>query len=150
MSSEEVEKYFQVLETELVSEKNWQYIRLTREWTKQFPTAAGVYAIRENGQLAYVGETGSIRARMNDLLNTQNHVIRRTIGNLKYKDLEGFAKATSYKKFLPEIEEKLNEWIQNKLEVNVLVVRLGRKEFEEHIYYKHKPKYNNKGKRESK
>jgi hypothetical protein len=87
---------------------------------------------------------------MADLLNTQNHVIRRTIGNKKYKDHLGFEKATSHKKFIPDIEAKLNKWIESKLEVSVLEVSLGRKEFEEFLYDKYEPKYNNKGKRKSK
>jgi hypothetical protein len=109
-----------------------------------------VYLIRESGIICYVGETGSIRERMRDLMNTQNHVIRRSIGNSKYKDYEGFEKATSRTRFVPEIETNLKKWIEDKLEISTLVVPFGRKEFEEHLYDKYKPKYNNKGKRTSK
>jgi hypothetical protein len=98
MTTQEIQKYLQGLEQKLLSDKYRQSIKLTREWAKQFSTDAGVYLIRENGKISYVGETGSIRARMTDLLNTQNHVIRRTIGNTKYKDHSGFEKATSQKK----------------------------------------------------
>lgn len=150
MTQQEIKKYLQELEQKLLSDKNRQSIELTREWTKQFPTEAGVYLIRENGQISYVGETGSIRARMADLLNTQNHVIRRTIGNVKYKNHPGFEKATSHKKYIPEIETKLNKWIKSKLEISILAVELGRKELEEFLYEKYKPKYNNKGKRTTK
>lgn len=149
MTQQEIKTYLQGLERKLLSDKNRQRITLTRDWTKQFSTSAGVYIVRENGQISYVGETGSIRARMSDLLNTQNHVIRRTIGNTKYKDLRGFEKATSHKKFIIEIETKLNKWIESKLEISTLVVDLGQKELEEFLYDKHKPKYNNKGKRTS-
>jgi excinuclease UvrABC nuclease subunit len=150
MTTQQITTYLQGLETKLCSKTNRQLIILTREWAKLFPTNAGVYLIRENGVISYVGETGSIRERMKDLLNTQNHVIRRSIGNKKYKDHKGFEKATSHKQFIPEIEAKLNKWIEGKLEISTLVVDLGRKEFEEYLYDKHKPKYNNKGKRTSK
>lgn len=149
MTTDEINNYLQGLEQKLLADKNQQRITLTRNWTKQFSTFAGVYLIRENGQICYVGETGSIRARMADLLNTQNHVIRRTIGNTKYNEHIGFEKATSHKKFIPEIEIKLNEWIESKLEISTLAVDLGRKELEEFLYEKYKPKYNNKGKRQS-
>jgi len=150
MTTQEIKKYLRGLEQKLLSDKNRQSIKLTREWTRQFPTEAGVYLIRESGQISYVGETGSIRARMADLLNTQNHVIRRTIGNTKYKDHSGFEKATSHKKFIPQIETKLNKWIESKLEISILAVELGRKELEEFLYDNYNPKYNNKGKRTSK
>ena len=147
MTTQEINKYLHRIEKKLLSESIRQNIVLTREWTKQFPADAGVYLIRENGEICYVGETGSIRARMTDLLNTQNHVIRRTIGNTKFKTHLNFEKATSYKKFNSEIELKLNKWIENKLEISYLKVELGRKEIEEFLYEKHTPKYNNKGKR---
>ncbi|MBB6004900.1 GIY-YIG nuclease family protein [Arcicella rosea] len=150
MTPQEIKIYLQELEKKLLSDNNRKSIKLTRDWTKQFPTDAGVYLIRESGEISYVGETGSIRARMADLLNTQNHVIRRTIGHTKYKDHISFEKATSQKKFIPEIEIKLNNWIESQLEVSILTVELGRKELEEFLYDKHKPKYNNKGKRTSK
>jgi len=147
MTIQQVHTYLHDLEKSLTSEKIIQKIQLTRIWANQFPIHAGVYLIREKGVISYVGETGSIRERMKDLLNTQNHVIRRNIGNTKYKDNLGWEKATSHKKFIPEIEKKLNKWIESHLTISVLKVDLGRKELEEYLFEKHKPKYNNKGKR---
>lgn len=149
MTPQDINTYLQKLERKLLTDKNRQYIKLSRAWTKQFSSEAGVYIVWENGQICYIGESGSIKARMTDLLNTQNHVIRRTIGHAKYKNCPGFEKATARKKFIPEIEIKLNKWIESKLEVSVLEVSLGRKELEEYLYEKYKPKYNQKGKRMS-
>lgn len=122
-------------------------IHLTREWANEFPKEAGVYIFFNGDQICYVGETGSIRARMKDLLDTRNHVIRRNIGNTKFKGTTGFRKATASKKFVKIIEIKLNKWIERNLKVSTLVVDLGRKELEEYLYAKYKPKYNKKGKR---
>lgn len=94
-----------------------------------------------------MGETGLLRSRMKDLLDTRNHVLRRKIGNTKFIKLPGFQKATSSKNFNPGIEDKLNKWIESNLEISTLAVDLGRKELEEFIYDKYdKPKYNSKGK----
>ena len=149
MNTQDVKKYLQKLEQELLANKNWQNIELSLEWTKPFSDNAGVYLIRENGKICYVGETGSIKARIKDLRNTQNHVIRRSIGNTKYKNHIGFEKATSTKKFVHAIETKLDKWIQSKLEISVLEVSLGRKEFEEYFIDKYEPIYNNRRKRGS-
>lgn len=148
MTKLEVNTYLRSLERKLLSTDNWQKIELTRKWANKFPQEAGVYVVREDDIICYVGETGLLRSRMKDLLDTRNHVLRRKIGNTKFIQLPGFQKATSSKKFIPGIESKLNKWIESNLEIATLAVDLGRKELEEFIYDKYdKPKYNSKGKR---
>lgn len=148
MTKQEVNAYLRSLERKLLSTDNWQKIELTREWANKFPKEAGVYVVREDNIICYVGETALLRSRMKDLLDTRNHVLRRKIGNTKFKHLPGFQKATSSKKFIHGIEDKLNIWIESNLEIATLAVDLGRKELEEFIYDKYdKPKYNSKGKR---
>jgi hypothetical protein len=71
------------------------------------------------------------------------------LGNLLFKDHDGFEKASSRKRYNPEIEAKLEEWMESNLEISNLVVPFGRKELEEYLFEKFKPKYNNKGKRTS-
>ena len=83
-------------------------IGLTREWTKIFPSEAGIYLLWENGELCYVGETGSIRGRMQNLLNTLNHQVRRSIANRHLKNHEGFVKGSSTLKHPDEIEKLLD------------------------------------------
>lgn len=148
MTEQEINSYLKSLERKLTSSNNWKRIHLTREWTKQLPNEAGVYIIRENDTICYVGETGLLRSRMRDLLDTRNHTLRRNIGNSRYAKEPGFQKATASRKFNPAIEARLNKWIEANLEISTLVVGLGRKELEEFIYDKYdKPKYNSKGKR---
>ena len=133
MTQEQIKSYLEELEIKLCSESEQHSIELNRVWARQFPVDAGVYLIRENGIICYVGETGSISERMADLLNTKNHVIRRNIGNIEYKNEVGFDKASAKKGYVPEIEAKLNKYIVSKLRVSALVVELGRKEFEEYL-----------------
>jgi hypothetical protein len=80
LTIKQINEYFAELEKQILSGLIKQRLILTREWTKQFHSEAGVYLIREKGIICYVGETGSMRERMRDLLNSQNHVIRRNIG----------------------------------------------------------------------
>ena len=150
MTKEEINNYLKELEQELCSENNRKSVEMTREWAKKFPDAEGVYLVWENGKICYVGETGYIRGRMYDLLNTRHHTIRRTVGNERYKDRPDFNKATSYDRFSDEIEAELNQWMEKNLEISTLEVKLGRKELEEHLFEKCDPKYNNRGKRKSK
>ena len=150
MTSQQIKNYLHQFEIKLLADNNWMNVQINREWAKKFPKDAGVYIIRENGEMCYVGESGSIRARMLDLLDTRNHVIRRNIGNTKYKNTPGFETATANKKFNPDIENKLNKWMERNLEISTIPVELGRKELEEYLFLKYnKPKYNKKGKRGS-
>jgi hypothetical protein len=150
MRKDKILKYLASMEKQLLSKSSERTIELTRAWTKTFPIDAGVYLLRENGIISYVGETGSIRGRMSDFLNTRNHVIRKNIGHANFSDHINFTKASSKVKFHDSIEVLVEEWMKSNLKVSVLPVEFGRKELEEYICLNHKPKYNNKGKRLSK
>lgn len=131
ISKEYAIEYFNSICECLLKTENRVPILLTRDWANSFPKDAGVYCIFQNGILKYVGETGSIRGRMSDLLNTKNHNFRRLLGREKFSDHNGYKKANSYEGFIPEIEYSLNNWIINNCEVSYLEIHIGRKEFED-------------------
>lgn len=147
--NERIKQYLEKLEFELLSTAKRELITISREWAKKFPIEAGVYILREGGEICYVGETGSIRGRILDLLDTRNHVIRRKIGELKFSNTLEFKKASSRKKYPQVIEERINQVLEDNFEISVKIVSIGRKELEEQIIEKHKPKYNTKGRRKS-
>lgn len=147
MTKTEIEEYLLKLEHNLLIESKREIIELTREWAANFPDSAAVYLFRENGEVCYVGETGSLRGRMNDILNTKNHTARRNLGNTHFSYLPTYEKASSSKSFADDIEEMLNDWIKKRLTLSFIKVDLGRKELEERIFSKLQPKYNKKGKR---
>lgn len=147
MRKTEIEEYLLKLEHKLIIESERKTIELTRDWANSFPNQSAVYLFREDGEICYVGETGSIRGRMNDILNTKNHTVRRNLGNSYYSDYPNYEKATSKKSFTDEIELMLNDRIQKHLTLSYILVDLGRKELEERLYAKLNPKYSLKGKR---
>jgi hypothetical protein len=49
----------------------------------------------EDGKLVYVGESGSLSGRVMDMLDSRNHTVRRALGELRFKDMPGYKKATS-------------------------------------------------------
>jgi GIY-YIG catalytic domain len=146
-----VEKYILDLKISLVGKGNWEKIQLTREWTSKIPQEAGVYVLKENSKLVYVGETGNLRGRMNDLLDTRHHSVRRTIGKKYFNNVKGFIPATTKIKFPDHIERLVNKYITENLKIAYLRVPLGRKELEEFIekdIYK-EIKLNSRGKRKT-
>lgn len=142
-----IEDYLNKLVKKLVSNKNKIKIGLTREWARQFPSEAGVYVLFEAGELVYVGETGSIKERMTDYLDTRHHTVRRKIGKFNFSNIKGYKSATSKLKFPPHIEKMVEDWLKEKIKLCYVVVSLGRKELEEKIIYIYKPKYNTSGNR---
>ena len=127
-------------------------ISLNRQWTSTVPSKAGVYALKEGKEIVYVGETGNLKGRMNDLLDSRHHTVRRTIGKRMFSTQKGFIQATTKIKFPDKFEVLVNEHICNKLKLTYLTVDLGRKELEELIEQEIKPeiKLNNRGKRKAK
>ena len=150
MNKTQIEEYLIKLENDLLNNSEKLEIELSRNWANSFPNEAAVYLFREDGEICYVGETGSIKGRMNDILNTKNHTLRRNIGNHYFSDLPNYEKPSSRKGFCEEIETLLNEKIITNLTVSYVLLNLGRKELEERIYDKFSPKYSIKGKRGTK
>ncbi len=129
----DVEEYLLMRKSELLHEGNWQRIELSRKWTSTIPAEAGVYVLRESNELVYVGETGNLQGRMNDLLDSRHHTVRRTIGERMFAHYVNFSPATVKTKFPPHIEELVDNHIGSNLSIAFIKLSLGRKELEELI-----------------
>ncbi|MBK8702688.1 MAG: hypothetical protein IPN33_03115 [Saprospiraceae bacterium] len=55
-----IENYLAKLENELINGE-WKLVETVPNWAEKFVSDAGVYAVREEGQICYVGETGNIK-----------------------------------------------------------------------------------------
>lgn len=144
-------KYLELFRDKLLEPTNFTTVNLTRQWANTMPSSAGVYIFKENGKIVYVGETGNLRRRMKDLLDSRHHNIRRTIGAMYYSNIGGFLKATNKIKFPPHIEILVNDHIIHKMEFGYPEVSLGRKELEKMIekFTGKDIRLNNRGKRKS-
>jgi len=142
-------KYLQYLSDKLLDECDRHQIELTRAWASNFPSSPGVYIFRDKAEIIYVGETGNLRGRMKDMIDTRNHVLRRSIGKKLFCEIEGFQLATASTKFIDSIEDMLNTHIKENLTVCCMAVELGRKELEEKIQKDFQPEYNQKGLRKT-
>ncbi|SFO40911.1 hypothetical protein SAMN04488519_106149 [Algoriphagus ornithinivorans] len=147
MTKTEIEEYLLKLEHKLLIESERHAIELTRKWANSFPSESAVYLFREDGEICYIGETGSLKGRMADILNTKNQTVRRNLGNSHFSELPNYEKASARKSFTDDIELLLNDLIINHLTMSYILVDLGRKELEERLFDKLKPKYSIKGKR---
>ena len=72
--------YLETLKDKLLHPNNFTQVTLTRQWANTIPSKAGVYAFKQDNKVVYVGETGNLRGRMKDLLDSRHHTIRRSIG----------------------------------------------------------------------
>lgn len=132
--------------SELLDKSQRHPISLNRTWASRFPDAAGVYAIFFNGKVVYVGETGKIRARLSDLIDTRNHTLRRSLGKGLFSEKEGYQSASAKNKFPDHIENLVNSVLEQ-MAVAVLPISLGRSEIEEYLVDKYNPMFNSKTKR---
>jgi len=144
-----MEKYLQSFCDHLSDISNADPIELTRAWARTFPKRSGVYSIFDKRELVYVGESGSVRGRMMDLLDSRHHVLRRNLGSALFRGEPEFISATSKTKFPPQYEAQLNDYIQSQLKICVVTVSLGRKEIEEWLIESYDPTHNKKRRRTS-
>ncbi|CAN7343911.1 GIY-YIG nuclease family protein [Paenibacillus sp. LjRoot153] len=142
-SIDSLEAIITEVEEELSSAK--RYKLYSENWTKDLPSLGGVYIIRNEEQVVYVGETANIKARMHkDMKNTQNHTIRRNIGKYHFSGHSEYYPASSKKKYATSIEELIDEQCKNNLTVSAVGVYVGRLEVEEYLIIKYEPIYNSK------
>jgi GIY-YIG catalytic domain len=104
---------------------------LRRSELTDVPAAPGIYAIYENEDLIYVGESGSLKERIGDLFRTKNHSFRRSLGAERFSHLPGFVRATTRQGFVAEIEAELTKLCEDCLSILIVPVNFGRKEIEE-------------------
>ena len=132
-----IEKYFKQVKSHLLNKRNRIPLQLSRQWCKSFPKDAGVYCFFIDDNLGYVGETGSLRKRLADLLDSRNHTLRRTVGEKYFSKVKGYAKASSSIKFPVHVELLVEKWMAEHLKVSLFPVKIGRKEFEEWLQHIH-------------
>jgi hypothetical protein len=63
--------YLEHFSNKLLAADNWQSIILAREWANGISKKAGVYAIKHDTDIVYVGESGSLGGRMKDCLTAE-------------------------------------------------------------------------------
>lgn len=104
-----------------------------KEWRQnKIPSSPGVYALFEkNNKLMYIGESGNLRDRMNEINRTVNHSFRKQIGFLRFNGVK------SSKKFDLSVEEKLDKFFAEELYVAFIEVYFGRLEIEEFLISNH-------------
>lgn len=139
---ERIEVYLMKLEIELLSDGKRKVIELTNKYFKQFTQSAGVYLLREEGKICFVSETNTLQRKIHELIDTKKHELRRRIGKEKFSHKEDYKEASKDRNFPNWLEQEINRLLVDNFEISVLEVKLGRKELEERIKSKYKPKYN--------
>jgi len=115
-------------ERKLFSSERFKFEKSQMWRSNTIPNNSGVYALfEERDKLLYVGETGNLRLRMNDINRTVNHSFRKQLG------LSRFGGIKSRKKFSEEIELQLDLFYMNNLHVSFIEVNFGRLEIETFI-----------------
>lgn len=107
--------------------KNWR--------NDNVPNESGIYAIFENdNELIYIGESGNLKERMNEINRTVNHSFRKQFGHLRFNGIK------SKKKFTDDVEIQLDEYFANNLYVSFLPINFGRLEIETYLISKYQKK----------
>lgn len=142
LPQEKLEQLFQKVEQRLNECERIQ-IYGTSKWSAKLPKLHGIYIIRNrDNEIVYVGESSNLQERMNDLKDTRHHTLRRAVGHMEFSKEPNFHRATSKKKFPEHIEDLITDFFKADLSLSYCATNIGRKEFEEFLVKKYKPKYN--------
>jgi len=138
-----LDKTFQEIEKELFNSKKLKFQKL-KDWRNEnIPNEPGIYAFfNEKDEVMYIGESGNINARMDEVNRTVNHSFRKQLGAKMFGGIK------SSKKFDSNVEEKLDEYFSKNVYLSFLLVNFGRLEIETFLIDKHQNKlYNSEKKR---
>ena len=143
-----LEKYildtiFLKTEKELLNSNRLKF-KKSKDWRNEnIPNEPGIYAIfNEKDELMYIGESGNINARMDEINRTVNHSFRKQLGAKMFGGIK------SKKKFKDNVEKELNEYFDKYIYLSFLPVNWGRLEIETYLIDKHQDKlYNSEKKR---
>jgi hypothetical protein len=141
LEESEILKIVEACELELKSSEQIKF-SFDKKWTDNFPKKAGIYAIFYKDKLVYVGESANLKERMKEVKRTYNHSFRRKLGVF----LNPNAKVTNGK-FLPDLEELLNEHYRKYLKFTCKEVNFGRIEIENHLMQRNEGVLNSISKR---
>ncbi|TBX69623.1 hypothetical protein EZL74_07025 [Flavobacterium silvisoli] len=129
IDEKDIENYFIEVRDYLLNKENKVKFNLIRNQCNE--VEAGVYCFFVDNKLKYIGESGCLKKRINDLLNTKNHTFRRSLGELYFSSNELYTKASSTSSYHSDIEKLLEEKMKKHLSFSHMAMKIGRKEFEE-------------------
>lgn len=137
-----IEEYLIGLEKNLLNVNIKKPIVFSKEWVNTFPDSAGVYILRRDDKICYVGEASSLRSRMYKL--TTKHVVRWKIAKNDFWEKHG---KFDSKNIPEEVKFAILELLSKDFELSFIEVPFGRKELEQRIIDKYSPIYNTIGKK---
>ncbi len=129
INDELIESYFTEIKDYLINKQNQNKLSLIRNQCSEIN--AGVYCIFIDNKIRYIGESGCIQKRINDLLNTKNHSFRRSFGELYFSSNPLYKKVSSSLSYHSDIEALLSVKMNKDLSYSFFPMKIGRKEFEE-------------------
>lgn len=138
----ELENTFKNAENQLLNSNRIKF-KKCKNWRKDnVPNEPGIYAIFENNnELIYIGESGNLKDRMNEINRTVNHSFRKQFGHIRFNGIK------SRIKFNNEVEILLDDYFANNLYVSFLPINFGRLEIETFLIDKYQEKLFNSIKR---
>lgn len=131
IDNKQIEAIIEKIEYNLLNNSRLQFTYDT-DWNKNFPQSSGIYAIFDNSNLVYIGQTSDLRSRMSDIRRTYNHTFRKKLGlsRLNGKIINN--------KFSDEIEENLTAYMVKNLSFTHYEIPFGRLEIETVLVQKYK------------
>lgn len=135
LSQTKLNSTFENAENQLMHSNRLKFKKCKNWRNENVPDEAGIYAIFENeNELIYIGESGNLKDRMNEINRTVNHSFRKQFGHLRYNGIK------SRKKFTDDVELLLDEYFANNLYVSFLPINFGRLEIETYLIDKYQEK----------
>lgn len=138
MKQLQIESFIKEVEHRVLNSRRTR-VSFEYNWTKGFTDKPGIYGVYDKGKLVYVGETANLKARMKEFKRTYNHSLRRLLGVHLFNEKKG-----SNGKFEPHIEEKLDKYYKDYLEIVLVPVDFGRLEIESYLIRKYERELLNK------
>lgn len=124
LTQDQIEEFAIKIEHSLLNTPKTPF-KFDRNWSSNFANNAGVYAVFDKNVLVYVGETANLKKRMQEVKRTYNHSFRKKLGRDRYPNT-----IITKGKFLPQIEQELDEYYLENISFTFKEINFGRLEIE--------------------
>lgn len=150
MTKIEIEEYLIDLENILINRVEEHKVCFSKKLLQSFPNKPAVYIFREDNEICYIGETYSLRACMFYFLYRKNHTFIKNVVDAYSSNCDNYIESNSKQSFSIYKDELLKKIFKSDFTLSYIEVSLGRKELEDRLLDKYKPKYVTKCKHKTK
>ncbi len=138
LTNDELKSVVNDADKQLFSAQKKSVSSIDTKFKKKIKRLACIYAFLEQTghddyRILFIGESGNLKKRLENLNDTDKHVFRKHIGKFRFQK-----QLVNEKRFKSSVEKKINSFIAELVYISFIPVNFGRMEIKSQLIRKYK------------